>query len=336
MIMFPSSRVVVAILSAFAIGCAVFADVRQPVARPAQTPASARAAASSTGHTTYRQPATAQTYASRTAAAAQSSSRSSASQAAAWRSPQRRPIQTDDDILGYKLEDPDDVGWLARRLEIGWRIARAKADEKHCWHEEEKYGFLGTMEYLDEADSYDYCNLVASYKLFDWFAIGATWDRISEVATTRSDDNHQDGEWSEKGPSISAILTTPRLFGIASPYFELGFHFPSASFDPYSWWTLGYPSPAYYEAIGSPSKSNNGYERIITAQEADSMSLLWGIGLKVYVTENIALDLAYRHIDCDIDAQYRRYSNGQLLEDHGSYTIPLSYSQLCFGVRWAF
>ncbi len=302
MIMFPSSRVALAILSAFAIGCAVLADVTQPVARPDPTAASVRAAA--------------------------------------WRSPQPRPRQHEDEILGYKLEDPDDVGWRARRVEIGWRIARVKADKKHRWHEaeteEEEYGFLGSMEYLDETDSYDYCNLVASYKIFDWFAIGATWDRISEVATTRSEDNHQDGEWSEKGPSLSAILTTPRLFGIVSPYFELGLHFPSASFDPYSWWTLGYPSPAYYESIGSPSKSNNGYERIITAQEADSITTLWGIGLKVYVTENIALDLAYRHIDCDIDAHYRRYSNGHLLEDHGSYTIPLSYSQLCFGARWAF
>ncbi len=340
MIMFPSSRVAVAILFAFAIGCAVFADVTQPVARTAPTVASVRAAAPSTGHTTYRQSATAQTSANRTAVATQSASRSSTSQAAAWRSPQHRPLQTTDDIFDYKLENPDDVGWLARRLEIGWRIARIKADKKHCWHEaktkEEEYGFLGSMEYLDETDSYDYCNLVASYKIFDWFAIGATWDRISEVATTRSDDKHQDGEWREKGPSISAILTTPRLFGIASPYFELGFHFPNASFDPYSWWTLGYPSPAYYESIGSPSRSNNGYERIITAQEADAMTLLWGVGLKVYVTENIALDLAYRHIECDIDAQYRLYSNGRMFFDHGSYTIPLNYSQLCVGVRWAF
>ncbi len=245
-----------------------------------------------------------------------------------------------ENIFGHWLESPREVGLIAGRLELGWRIARTKADTKHCWHEaeveEDEYGFLGSMEYLNETDNYDHYNLVATYKIIDWFAIGVTYDRISEVATTRSEDSHQDGEWSEKGPSISAILTSPRIFDIVSPYFELGFHFPSASFDPYPWWTLGYPSPAYYESIGSPTTSNKGYERIITAQEADSRTRLWGIGLKVYVFENLVLDIAYRHIDCDIDAHYVRTVYGKTLEDHGSYTIPLSYSQLCFGIRWAF
>jgi hypothetical protein len=239
-------------------------------------------------------------------------------------------------LFGHWLEDPDDVGWIARRLEIGWRIARPKADTKHRWHDAENYGFLGTMEYLDEADEYDYCNFVVSYKLSDWFAIGASWDQIADVATPRSSNKHQDGEWKESGPSISAILTTPRLFDFLSPYAELGAHFPSASFDAYPWWTLGYPSPEYHASIGSPSTSNGGYRRVIDAEAANSMTLLWGLGLKAYLTENLALDLAYRHIDCDIDANYRQMLKGRTLVDHGSYKIPLSYSQLCFGVRWAF
>ena len=290
-------------------------------ARPAAAQYATRPAATQYATT---QPATRMT---RTPAAATSSF--------AWPS-----VQMPEDFFGHWLEDPDEVGWIAGRLELGWRIARAKADKKHSWHEAQdgmdEYGFLGSMEYLNETENYHLFNLVASYKLCDWFAIGASWDRISEVATTRSEDNHQDGEWSEKGPSLSAILTTPRILDTVSPYLELGVHFPSASFDPYSWWTLGYPSPAYYESIGSPSTSNKGYERIITAKESDAMTFLWGVGLKVYVLENLALDIAYRHIDCDIDAHYRRTVKHRTIEDRGMFKIPLSYSQLCFGVRWAF
>ena len=249
---------------------------------------------------------------------------------------QMRPVSSGDEILGYRLEDPDEVGWFARRLEVGWRIAWVKADTKHRWRDDEDYGFLGTMEYLNEDSRCDFSNPVVSYKIGDWFAIGATWDHISEVATTRSVDNHDDGEWTESGPSLSAILTTPRLFNLLSPYAELGVHFPNASFDAYHWWTLGYPSPAHYASIGYPTKANDDYRRVITAHEEDSVTFLWGVGLKLYVTDNFALDLAYRHIDCDVHAEYRLYSRDHQAMYHGSYKIPLDYSQVCFGIRYAF
>ena len=248
-----------------------------------------------------------------------------------------RPLQVEEnDIWGYRLEDPDEAGWFSRRLEIGWRVALPKADTKSRWHDVENYGFLGSMERFDEADDYYFSNFVISYKLSDWFAIGATWDEIAEVAHTRSADHHKDGEWTEQGPSISAILTTPRLYDFVSPYVEIGAHFPHASFDAYHWWAFGYPSPAEYAALGSPSRSNKGYRRVIDTKASDPVTLLWGAGIKFYVTENLALDLAYRHIDCDIDAHYHLNHKQRMFQDCGRYKIPLSYSQLCFGVRWAF
>ena len=312
----------------------------QPAARtyaqPAAQPAAARTYAQPTANAT-AQPAAARTYAQPTAnAAAQPAAARTTVQPAAWRTVQPRPLQPQDDVFGHWLEKSDDKGWIAGRLEIGWRVVRPEADTKHRWHDGEGYGFLGTMEYLDEADDYDFLNFVVSYKLTDWFALGATWDRISEVATTRSSDNHQDGEWKESGPSLSAVLTTPRLFDFFSPYAEVGVHFPSGTFDAYPWWANGYPSPAYYASIGSPATLNGSYQRVITAQESDSMTLLWGVGLKFYLADHFAIDLAYRHIDCDIDAEYRLYAGGRMISDHGAYKIPLSYSQLCLGVRWAF
>lgn len=321
--MHTSSRTKMAIASAMAVCFVEAAFTAQPVGAPAHA-AMARAAAQPSAHTG-AQPAGRAAY-----APVSQTSKRTATVKPAW------DALPEGEICGGWLEDPDEAGWFAKRLEIGWRVARPKADTKQRWHDAEHYGFLGTMEKFDEADEYDFLNFVISYKLCDWIAIGATWDSISEVATTRSSDNHEDGEWKEHGPSVSAILTTPRIFNLLSPYAEFGLHFPTGTFDPYSWWSLGYPSPAYYSSIGSPATSNGTYRRVITAHESDSTTYLWGVGLKVYVTDNLALDVAYRHIDCDIDAEYRLYSRGRLLSDHGAYKIPLSYTQLCLGIRLAF
>ena len=234
------------------------------------------------------------------------------------------------------LEDRDEKGWITGRLEIGWRAAFAKVDDDSCWHEDKEEGFLGTMSFFDEADDVQPYNLVVAYHFCDWFGISASWDQISVIARTHTADAHEDGEWKEKGPTLTAVLMTPRIYDIFVPYAEAGVHFPSAKFDAYPWWALGYSSNQDYHDRGCPKILNGGYRRNIDASETDSTTFVWGVGLKIFLTDNLSIDVAYRHIDVDETAHFILKHAGRVTRDNGYYDIPLSYSELCAGLRWAF
>lgn len=230
----------------------------------------------------------------------------------------------------------EDGGYIADRLEVGLRAAHVRLDKSRCWNDDSNSGFLGTISHLYETKNFRFSNVVLSYKLTDWFAIGATWDETAELAGTHLEDDHIDGEWRERGPTLSAVFIAPRMANMFEVYAEVGAHFPDAEFDAYPWWTYGYSSYERYQHFGSRNKPFGGYSRHIEATQKDDVTLACGIGLKCYITRNLALDIAYRHIDCDVNAHFYLIKRGDLMTDRGQYVIPFSYSQLCAGLRWAF
>ncbi len=235
----------------------------------------------------------------------------------------------------FFTEDDRELGPIEGRLEIGFRAAAAKIKTKSKWNAERGEGFLGTMAYFDETESQYFSNLIISYKLAKWFAVSATYDEIAVVGRTETEDKHEDGEWYDKGPSLTAVFTSPyKLFDVVVPYAEVGLHFSDAGFDAYPWWGNGYGSPKDYEDLGRPSEARK--YRVIDA-ESDGTSMVWGIGAKIYLTDNLLLDIAYRQINCEQTAHY--YINtvsGVRVLDKDGYVIPFDYSQLCVGLRWAF
>ena len=234
------------------------------------------------------------------------------------------------------LEKKDEKGWITGRLEIGWRAAAVQVDDDYCWNEDTQSGFLGTMASFEENDDVQFSNFIIAYHLTDWLGVSATWDQVAVTARTHTEDNHVDGEWKEDGPTLTAVLTTPKLLDCIVPYAEAGVHFPSASYEPNPWWSLGYPSQKVYDEFGAPKTARKKYRRLIDASEADSMTFVWGVGLKVYLTDYLVLDVAYRHIDVDETAHFYLQHDGRTTTDSGYFNIPLSYSELCAGIRLAF
>jgi opacity protein-like surface antigen len=226
--------------------------------------------------------------------------------------------------------------FIARRLEIGWRAAIPRLDKDHRWNAQKGEGFLGTMADFDLIDHVYFTNFILQYNILSFLGLSLTWDQVGVVAVTQTDDRHKDGEWKEHGPTLTAVLSTPRLFDHLQAYAEIGPHFSFATFDDYTWWGKGWASPADWAYWGSPSTSNKGYTRHIDAKADSPVTLAWGFGLKLFLTENFVVDAAYRHIDADIDAHFTTRIKGHLQHEQGRYTVPLSYSEFCVGLRWAF
>ena len=226
--------------------------------------------------------------------------------------------------------------FIARRVEIGWRAAIPRLDEDHRWNARTGEGFLGTMADFDLVDHVYFTNFILQYNILPFLALSLAWDQVGAAATTHTEDHHKDGEWKEHGPTLTAVLSTPRIFDILQAYAEIGPHFPTATFDAETWWANGWASNSDWREFGSPSAPRNDYTRHIDAKADSSVTLAWGLGLKLFLNENFAIDAAYRHIDADIDAHYTTRIKGRLHGDNGRYTVPLSYSEFCVGLRWAF
>lgn len=246
------------------------------------------------------------------------------------------PSKSDSKVVDVSVEQKGRP-WYRDRLEIGLRVSFNEMDTKDKWDEGEQEGFLGTIAHFENKNKMQFSNIVLSYRVLDWLSVGATWDMIDEVAVTRTEDLHCDGEWKDSGPSLSLVFNYPKkLFGFLTPYAEIGTHFSNGTFEAYPWWHLGYASPSVYRELGSPSKGRGSYRRYICSEESETLTLLWGAGLKVHITDRFLLDFAYRHIDCDQTAHFYLERGGVLLKDNGLYDIPLSYAQFCAGIRYVF
>ena len=247
-----------------------------------------------------------------------------------------RAGQVDARATDHLVKKTDQKGWIHGRLEIGWRLAMPNLDDDYCWDESQETGFLGTMSWFEEKDDVELTNFILAYHFTDWFGVSASWDQIAATAYTHTIDHHIDGDWKEHGPTLTAVLATPKLFGFLVPYGEFGVHFPTAKYEARPWWNLGYASQEIYDEFDHPKKARHGYRRIINATETDSTTFVWGVGLKCYLTDNLVIDVTYRHVDVDETAHFYLMSGSHLLTDNGYYDIPLSYSELCAGLRWAF
>ncbi len=247
-------------------------------------------------------------------------------------------IKSIDEILSAKGDDDDELGIIKGRLEVGYRYVSRKLETTSKWNSEINEGFLGTMAYLEEnTEAGSANNIFVSYKLFRWLAVSGTYDEISAIAYTETEDHHPDGEWYDKGPSVTAVLISPKIFNFISPYVEVGYHFSDSSFNAYPWWELGYTSPEVYNKLGNPSEYRKGKHRIIDAVAKNDKNLIWGVGAKVFLTDNLIFDIAYRRISNTIMADYSIVlDETNYILDRDGYEVPFDYTQVTMGVHWLF
>lgn len=228
--------------------------------------------------------------------------------------------------------------YIKGHLEIGLRWASHELDTPTKYDPKTGLAFIGTISELQEDDSFALYPVI-TYNFTKWFGFGFTWDSLSATAhTAHTNDKHNDGEFTTKGPTLSAILTIPLFDGKFVPYGEIGGNFASADFDAEYWWEYGYGSPADYQSMGSPKdgRPRNGKHRVIEAKEATKTGLVYGYGAKLYFTENLCLDLAYRHVNADADTLFYVRSSGRRITAAVPTKIPLDYSMFTAGLRYAF
>lgn len=256
-------------------------------------------------------------------------------------------VSYDGKIYGY---DEGDIDWgataqlfydsqICNHLEIGLRFAKHTLDKPTKYDEKTELAFIGTISELKEDDSFSLYPVI-TYGFNDWFGIGFTWDSLTATAhTAHTLDKHNDGTFSTKGPTFTGILTIPGILDSKLiPYAELGFNHASASFDPEYWWEYGYGSPEHYKSAGCPKdgKLYNNKHRAINTKAGTKFGLVYGFGIKYYIIENLCLDLSYRHVNADAKCDFFYKIAGVTVFDAGYVTLPLDYSVIEFGLRYAF
>lgn len=249
-------------------------------------------------------------------------------------------------VYGY---DEGDIDWgattrlfydshICNHLEIGLRWGYPLLDKPTKYDASLEWGFIGTISELKEQVPWYPYNVVISYNFNEWFALGFAWDSLTVTAHTQHTlDKHNDGEFTTKGPTLTAILTIPDILdNQLVPYGEIGFNYASAKFDANQWWEYGYPSPDEYKALNCPDSLYQGKHRRIDTKADTKFGLVLGIGAKYYLTEHFCLDLSYRHISADAKCHYYFRKAGRKVHDTGITKLPLDYSLFAFGVRYAF
>lgn len=223
--------------------------------------------------------------------------------------------------------------YLENHLELGMRVTSFTLDETEG-------EFLGTINLLVKDDSGSAFKLFADWMFNPYIGIELTSDEIEVRTYTDTEDNHSDGTLTMSGPVIYMFgrypfqIDTEKFNFIIAPYIGIGLAMFSSDFSEDAWWTLGYDSPAQWEASGRPSTPAGDYSRKIDVNNSTVLIIAGGCTFKIY--NGLSLDLYMRVIDAETDATFTRThtTNGDHDIIHGHF--PMKTTGYGFGLRYAF
>ncbi|MBI3987248.1 MAG: hypothetical protein HY343_10025 [Lentisphaerae bacterium] len=228
-------------------------------------------------------------------------------------------------------------GMLADRLALGTRLTvfTLQTDNK-------KY-FMGFIDVLEEEQDLWPTKVFAQWLFTPYVGLELTWDQVAAKLWNSEDIPHDDGMLSLRGPIVTLFGQYPNET-IFTPYAGVGAGWFLADFDPNPIWHNGFgyemtwdQAVADYEAwraAGSPEWPNNGYQRILEPE--DTYGLVLTAGSSIGINRRWAADLYLRYMWADVDAHYTRRVFGEVIDDRGTFTFPLSNFAAGLGVKYLF
>lgn len=240
----------------------------------------------------------------------------------------------------HAAEEEDDSfynKYLLNKLEIGTRLNYQILTDSDSGAKGGTQGegtYLGTIYALDEIQEV-LPNLYATYFFTQYFGVELAYESIEAETVATSigySTTKSDGDVYLGGPTLSLVGRYPNHTKF-TPYVSLGVGYFFGDFDEAAHWGLGYSDPSVYEALGSPSTSNNGKIRIMEVD--DEVALVMAAGCTYKITDRLSLDLSLSYTAVETDATFTGYVDGiQYIEQDGSF--PLDNVALRAGISFSF
>lgn len=144
-----------------------------------------------------------------------------------------------------------------------------------------------------------------------------------------------------------SLALTPRvvLWDRVAPYGILGVTFNQVSFDEQAWWRYGFPSNSTFDNYVSQKPLNVGmadwmaaYSPSATIRDMsvdNAFGYTFGLGMDIFVTKHLAINLDARWNKAQTDVNYRIYQGDTKIRDT-EFTYDLDTFSYGIGLRWYF
>ena len=198
--------------------------------------------------------------------------------------------------------------------------------------EEPSTNYLGTIGKLDEVQDYIPWKFYALWQFTPHWGMDLTWDQVEGKTITRTTDEHTDGNFKASGP-ICDVVYQMNTYGRFTPYAQAGLAWMHGTFDPATWWALGYTHEQDWLDMGSPGKARQGKRRNIDLD--DSLGFVAGAGTRIAITKRWSGDLLLRYMHLENDANFSEKISKRVIRDEDA-SIPLHNLALGVGVAYVF
>lgn len=216
----------------------------------------------------------------------------------------------------------DAQGFALEKFSIGTRITHYELTT------ERKDFFLGHINRLEAVEDYAPTKLYADWWMCRYSGVELTWDRVEAKTHNNDPEGISDGNMVAQGPIATVLLRLPNSTRV-TPMIGVGWAFMSVSFDELPWWSLGYGSPADYEALGSPSAPRGKTREMMPKDNASGLVLTADVDVRL--AAHWSVDLYVRNMDLDAKMGYRTAG-----EIKAAKTIPLGNTAMGLGVKYVF
>ncbi len=198
--------------------------------------------------------------------------------------------------------------------------------------------FDGTVigDQVDEKDELYPTNANMLFLFCPYGGIGVEWDRFNATMG-------QDGSLTWDTFTLGLNARVPLEKYQLAPYAVLGITYNLPRFDEANWWRYGWNSLAEYDTaqrarpIGGDPDAYNATGRTRNMSVDNSVGWVYGVGVDIMLTKNLALNLDARWNRAVSDAQYTIVSDdGKSTLQHRDFDYSLDTVSYGIGFRWYF